>query len=58
MTKKGLPLSPDPNLAQITKYLNNLREELDEYQCSNCHNGIPYLGMRRCSRERTGRDDR
>ncbi len=34
---EGLLTSPDPYVAQVTKYLNNLREEFYEYQCTNCH---------------------
>ncbi|MGH9926070.1 MAG: hypothetical protein ACRD5B_11915 [Nitrososphaeraceae archaeon] len=33
---EGLLSSPDPSLAQTTEYLNNLREEFYEYQCSDC----------------------
>jgi septum formation topological specificity factor MinE len=34
---EGLLSSPDPFLAQTTDYLNNIREEYYEYQCSKCH---------------------
>ncbi|MGH9982639.1 MAG: hypothetical protein ACRD8W_01635 [Nitrososphaeraceae archaeon] len=33
---KGLVSAPDPSLAQTTRFLNNLREDYDEYQCSTC----------------------
>jgi hypothetical protein len=37
LSGEGLRSSPDPYLAQVTKHLNNIRENFYEYQCSNCY---------------------
>jgi hypothetical protein len=37
LSGEGLQSSPDPYHTQVTKYLNNIRENFYEYHCDNCH---------------------